>query len=203
MGWLDVACDRCGIKFPQDNETAKGERPTTGCVKDIQKGMFNMAHCCSRCWDESAEQGYDLSDQEQITAWKEHDWSGVQETARLSAEQIQNEVKAEAAAEVEASQAKFLAIRVSTGDVRWPYEIDRVVFNIGASTGMLGFIPPSPDQALRAAEMALKYQAHELGCDAVVHTQFEHRITVTEGVFGNNQGVEVFAYGTAVRRIKE
>ena len=106
----------------------------------------------------------------------------------------------EAAANEAALQEKLKTIPVTTGDVRWDYEIDRVVFNIGASTGALGFIKPSPDAAFRQAEWALKAQAAELGCHAVIHTQFEHRITVTQGIVGPNQGVEVFAYGTAVRR---
>ena len=115
---------------------------------------------------------------------------------------------AAAEAEKEAAQAKEAEIQerlegipVTTGDVRWDYEIDRVIFNIGASSGMLGnFVRASPDAAFRQAELSLKYQAAELNCDAVVHTQFEHRVFVEKGIAGHNQGIEVFAYGTAVRR---
>ena len=201
MGWLDLACHRCGIKYPNEVETQEGMPPAEGFVKDIQKGMFSSTICCWRCWKISGAIGDDLADQDVVKRWKDKDWSDVQAEAKREEAEIKAGLQAKQTEAEEAAQAEFMAIRVSTGDVRWPYEIERVVFNIGASTGMLGFIPPSPDQALRAAELALKHQAYELGCHAVVHTQFEHRITVTEGVFGNNQGVEVFAYGTAVRRI--
>ncbi len=99
-----------------------------------------------------------------------------------------------------ALRAKLNTVKVTTGDVAWAYEIDRVVFNIGSSQGVLGIIGPSPDRAFREAELALKHQAVELGCEAVIFTQFEHRITVDKGLLGPNQGVQVFAYGTAVRR---
>tara|TARA_B110000285_G_C14968619_1_gene535389 strand:+ start:92 stop:484 length:393 start_codon:yes stop_codon:yes gene_type:complete len=96
-------------------------------------------------------------------------------------------------------EKKISTIKVTTGDIKKNYEIECVVFNIGASSGMLGFIGPSPDAAFRNAEAQLKIQAANLNCNAVIHTQFEHRITVSKGVIGNNQGIEVFAYGTAVK----
>ena len=96
-------------------------------------------------------------------------------------------------------QKKISKIKVTTGDIKKNYEIETVVFNIGSSDGMLSFIGPSPDSAFRNAEAQLKIQAANLNCDAVIHAQFEHRITVSKGAFGPNQGIEVFAYGTAVK----
>lgn len=87
-------------------------------------------------------------------------------------------------------------IKVTTGDIRKEYEIDRVIFNIGASVESW-FKSVSPDRAFRQAEIQLKVQANNLGCDAVIFTQFEHRVTGGQG----NQGIEVFAYGTAVKFI--
>ena len=98
---------------------------------------------------------------------------------------------------------RLATIKVTTGDIKKDYEIESLVFNIGASSGSLGFIGPSPDKAFRDAEAQLKIQAAKLNCDAVIHTQFEHRITVDKGLITDNQGVEVFAYGTAVRFINE
>jgi len=120
-----------------------------------------------------------------------------EKAAKQAAAEANREV---AVAKQAALQENLQTISVTTGDVRWDYEIDRVLFNIGASSGALGFIKASPDAAFRQAEWALKAQAAELGCHAVIHTQFEHRITVSGGIAGPNQGIEVFAYGTEVRR---
>jgi len=108
--------------------------------------------------------------------------------------------KDEQAAKERELKEKLDRVKVTTGDVKREYDIVQVVFNIGASSaGSFGFIAASPEKAFRSAEAQLKYQAMQLGCDAVIHTQFEHRVTVDKGVVGTNQGLEVFAYGTAVK----
>jgi len=95
---------------------------------------------------------------------------------------------------------RLAEIKVTTGDIKRDYEIERVIFNIGASVESW-FNSASPDRAFREAEAQLKVQANDLGCDAVIYTQFEHRVTVSQGVISSNQGIEVFAYGTAIKFI--
>jgi len=145
---------------------------------------------CGQCLQEKQEQKAEERAEKQAQKAEEK----AEKQAAAIAQREANEARQ---AEI---AAKLKEIPVTTGDVRWDYEIDRVLFNIGASKGMLGFVKPSPDAAFRQAELSLKAQAAELDCHAVIHTQFEHRITVSSGIAGPNQGIEVFAYGTAVRR---
>lgn len=200
MGLLDAKCTRCGLAFPLD-VSAAGTPPQEGRVKEIYPSVFKVAFCCRKCWDESVAAGFDLTEKEEVVRWNSADWSATRTGAVEEQQNLLDADRAATAAKQAQERAALERVKVTTGSAPWPYEIDRVVFNIGASTGILSFLKPSPDLAFRHAEAALKLQAVALNCDAVIHTQFEHRITVTKGAFGPNQGIEVFAYGTAVRRL--
>lgn len=205
-------CARCNLEFPMDPDAGTysyGQPPKWGHLINFG-GMWKNICCCRECWEECIADGFDLSSKERYRLWSKTDWAG-QNLAGIIAKRPKRDYKAmeelaankastENLAAAKAVMEQLAAIKVTTGDVKWDYEIDRVLFSIGGTSGSFGFLPPSPDVAFRRAELALKEQAAELGCDAVIYAQFEHRITVDQGLLGPNQGVEVFAYGTAVRR---
>jgi len=188
MGWLDAPCKRCGRKYPQDQSTQdNASRPKYGHVGHYKTGLIGSELCCERCYDLSVNEGWDFSDKEKVREWGAKDWSAAK---------IQTEM------ELNQAKARAQSVKVTTGDVRWDYEIERVVFNIGADEESF-LQTASPQEAMRAAELALKVQAAELKCDAVIHTMFEHRIATGADKLlgGKNRVIEVFAYGTAVRRV--
>ena len=101
---------------------------------------------------------------------------------------------------------------VTTGDLKTDYRVKECVFSLGSDSSLFAVkFKPSPDIAFKKAELKLKVKAYKLGCNAVINAQFEHRITVNKSALGgavgnltgikglgHNQGIEVFAYGTAV-----
>ena len=86
---------------------------------------------------------------------------------------------------------------ISTGDVKGEYEVLDTIFALGS--GEAGLFTRAPDNAFKGVKSELISKCKNLGGNAVIFCQFEYRITVNEGLFGNKQGVEIFAYGTAVR----
>ncbi len=96
---------------------------------------------------------------------------------------------------------KLQSIVTSTGGVPFDYEIIQIVFSVGANEGAFAnLVRPSADQAFRQADLALKYQCMSLGGDAVIHCIFEHRSALSSSSYLASQVIEVWAYGTAVRR---
>ncbi len=73
MGILDLTCDRCKVRLPQDNPGKTA--PEWGHVRNIGK-VFSPIICCRDCWEESTAEGFDLSVNEEIARWKATDWSG-------------------------------------------------------------------------------------------------------------------------------
>jgi hypothetical protein len=192
MGLLDSKCVGCGKKYPEDN--SGGATPKVGTVR-CGPGFLNAEYCCGACWSAAAKNGLNISEK---PAWQE--WlKNVQTSGKTGKKQR----AASALIKGHEIEAKIESIKVSTGPVPWNYEVEGVVFNIASDAGMFSFIKAGPDEAVKRAEAMLKLQAHERGCDAVIYTIFEHRITADKDFFGNHQqGVEIFAYGTAVRRVK-
>jgi hypothetical protein len=111
-----------------------------------------------------------------------------------------------------------LEVQLSTGGVSWEFEPIDLVFAIdsheqgflsnvmeihaGARLARaLGAGGANPGKAFEKVKLQLKAQCVELGGDAVIHCQFEHRSMVAQGMFGGKPGIEIFAYGTAVKRI--
>ena len=86
---------------------------------------------------------------------------------------------------------------ISTGDVKRDYEVLDTIFALGQ--GEAGLFTRAPDNAFKGVKSELISKCKTLGGNAVIFCQFEYRITLNEGLFGSKQGVEIFAYGTAVR----
>ena len=86
---------------------------------------------------------------------------------------------------------------ISTGDVNKDYEVLDIIFALGQ--GEAGLFSRAPDNAFKGVKQELISKCKNLGGNAVIFCQFEYRITLDDGLFGKKQGVEIFAYGTAVR----
>ena len=190
MGLLDEKCLGCGKKYPEDG--GGSGKPKLNTVRSAP-GIFGSGYCCGACWGLAETDGFNLAGKAGWEAWSAKMKQGGKAGKAQRA--------ATAVMKAHETEAKIKSIKISTGPVPWPYEIEGVVFNIASDAGMFSFIKAGPEEAVRRAEAMLKLQAHERGCDAVIHTIFEHRITVDSDVFGNDQqGIEIFAYGTAVKR---
>jgi len=190
MGLLDEKCLGCGKKYPAYR--GGPGKPKVGTV--VQgPGFIYSGACCGSCWGVAETDGFNLYDKAGWDAWSAKMKQGGKAGKAQRA--------ATAVMKAHETEAKIKSIKISTGPVPWPYEIEGVVFNIASDAGLFSFIKAGPEEAVRRAEAMLKLQAHERGCDAVIHTIFEHRITVDADVFGKaQQGIEIFAYGTAVKR---
>ena len=92
---------------------------------------------------------------------------------------------------------KMSDVIISTGSISEKYEVIDTIFALGS--GEAGLLTRAPDNAFKGVKSELASKCKALGGDAVIFCQFEYRITLNEGLFGKKQGVEIFAYGTAVR----
>ena len=86
---------------------------------------------------------------------------------------------------------------ISTGDIKEDYEVIDAIFELGQ--GEAGLFATGSDEAFKKVKTQLASKCKSLGGNAVIFCQFEYRITLNDGLFGKKQGVEIFAYGTAVR----
>ena len=90
------------------------------------------------------------------------------------------------------------SITVITGGLREAYQTLDSVFAIeGTTAGVFQGI--NPGAAFEGVKQQLRTQCDKLGGNAVIHCQFQYRNAVSGGLFGKNQSLEIFAYGTAVR----
>ena len=64
------------------------------------------------------------------------------------------------------------------------------------------FTSTNPALAFDGVKKQLKEQCLELGGQAVISTQFEYRSALADGFLGKKNAIEIFAYGTVVRWIK-
>ncbi|MDA7918339.1 hypothetical protein N9B20_01625 [Mariniblastus sp.] len=102
-------------------------------------------------------------------------------------------------------QQRINSVLLATGDLQEPYEILDTIMAF-ASTGSPGFLEKDRGNAA-AAFVAVKQLMRQIavsnGGDAVINCQFEHRFAVAgEGIL-SNQAVEMFCYGTLVRRLSK
>jgi hypothetical protein len=94
------------------------------------------------------------------------------------------------------------AVQVSTGSVPWDYELAGLLFATSATTIGDHWDPGAAGSPFRAEEAELQSKAFALGCHGVAFTRFEQRIATGSGLVSARPVVEVFAYGTAVRRLR-
>jgi hypothetical protein len=99
----------------------------------------------------------------------------------------------------EDAKAKELArIIVSTGGIPRPHEVIDAVFAMDSHKEGF-FSGASPAKAFEGVKDQLRAAGLVLGGDAIINCQFEYRVAMS----GNNQCIEIFAYGTAVKWVKD
>ncbi len=89
---------------------------------------------------------------------------------------------------------------ISTGGVSERYDVIEAIFAMD-SHGTELFANADPAAAFEGLKQKLRTQAVILGANGVIHCQFQYRVSLGEGMFGGKkQCIELFAYGTAVKR---
>jgi hypothetical protein len=101
-------------------------------------------------------------------------------------------------APVEEPNANILVI---TGDLNMNYQIIDSVFAMDNHAEGI-FASADPGKAFAGVRAQLREKALEKGGDAVINCMFEYRVSVGTGLLGGSKQVmEIFAYGTVVRRV--
>lgn len=104
-------------------------------------------------------------------------------------------------------------ITISTCTPHWQFDIVDTIFAIDsheqgflshvveAKMGTKLFGGANPSRAFDGVKNQLRIQCANLNGDAVIGCQFEHRAASTSGMFGAKQAIEIFAYGTVIKRV--
>ena len=93
-------------------------------------------------------------------------------------------------------------IIISTGGINKDYEIIDAIFAMDSHKE--GFmIGADPNKAFEGVKQQLSSKCRALGGDAVINCEFEYRVAVGEGFGGKKQVMEIFAYGTVVKLIRQ
>ena len=99
-----------------------------------------------------------------------------------------------------AEESSSNLVEISTGAPSWEYDTIDTIFVIDTLDKKF-FSSTSPNLAFEGAKTQLKNQVQELGGDAVINCKFDYRISAGHGIFGVMHDLEIFAYGTVVKRV--
>jgi len=91
-------------------------------------------------------------------------------------------------------------ITIATGAPPYNYEIIDTLFVLDTLDKKF-FSTSTPSLAFEGAKKQLRQQAKKLNGDAVINCQFDYRISAGHGIFGVIHDLEIFAYGTLVKRV--
>ena len=92
-------------------------------------------------------------------------------------------------------------VLVITGELNMNYQVIDSIFAMDSHQE--GWISGAdPGKAFAGVRAQLRQKAVDLGGDAVINCMFEYRVSVGKGALGGaKQVMEIFAYGTVVRRV--
>lgn len=91
---------------------------------------------------------------------------------------------------------------ISTGFPPFEHKIIDTIFVIDTLSKKV-FSSIDPSDLFENAKIQLRARAAKLGGDAVVNCLFDYRISSGHGIFGNTHDLEIFAYGTVAKKVKE
>ena len=93
-------------------------------------------------------------------------------------------------------------VLVITGELNMNYQVIDSVFALDSHKEGI-FSLADPKQAFAGVRQQLRQQAVDLGADSIINCQFEYRTKNEANLFGSGhkEVIEIFAYGTAVRRV--
>ena len=93
-------------------------------------------------------------------------------------------------------------ILVVTGDLNQDYQILDSIFAMDSHKESFWKMA-DPSKAFEGVKGQLKKKAGAIGGDAIINCMFEYRVAEADGFMGKKQVMEIFAYGTAVKRIQQ
>ena len=121
----------------------------------------------------------------------------TEEDTEEEAEEIESDIMLE---ELKASlEGPPSQVIIATGPPPFDYEIIDTIFVLDTLSKKL-FSTSSPSAAFEGAKNQLKLRADKLGGDAVINCKFDYRVSAGHGIFGVIHDLEIFAYGTLVKR---
>lgn len=91
------------------------------------------------------------------------------------------------------------SVVICTGTPPWDYEIIDTIFVLDTLDKKF-FSTSSPSVAFKGAKAQLRARAEAKGGDAVIDCHFDYRVSAGHGIFGVIHDLEIFAYGTLVKR---
>ena len=89
---------------------------------------------------------------------------------------------------------------ITTGPPPFDYEIIDTIIVLDTLSKNF-FTKSSPSLAFEGVQKKLKKRGAKLGADAVINCHFDYRISAGHGIFGVIHDLEIFAYGTLVKRV--
>ena len=90
-------------------------------------------------------------------------------------------------------------IVITTGTPPFEYDIIDTIFVLDTLDKKV-FSNSSPSAVFEGAKVQLKQRAASLGGDAIINCQFDYRISAGHGIFNATHDLEIFAYGTLVKK---
>ena len=93
-------------------------------------------------------------------------------------------------------------VLVVTGGLNQDYQILDSIFEMDSHKESFWKMA-DPSKAFDGVKNQLKTKATAIGGDAIINCMFEYRVSVADGFMGKKQVMEIFAYGTAVKRIQQ
>ena len=93
-------------------------------------------------------------------------------------------------------------VLVVTGGLNQDYQILDSIFAMDSHKESFWKMA-DPSKAFDGVKNQLKTKAAAIGGDAIINCMFEYRVSVADGFMGKKQVMEIFAYGTAVKRIQQ
>lgn len=90
-------------------------------------------------------------------------------------------------------------IIITTGPPPFEYDIVDTIFVLD-TLDKKALSNSSPSAVFEGAKVQLKQRAASLGGDAIINCQFDYRISAGHGIFGVIHDLEIFAYGTLVKK---
>ena len=91
-------------------------------------------------------------------------------------------------------------VLLTTGPPPFDYEIIDTIIVLDTLSKKF-FQQSSPSLAFEGVQKKLKKRGATLGADAVINCHFDYRISAGHGIFGVIHDLEIFAYGTLVKRV--
>jgi len=102
--------------------------------------------------------------------------------------------------EIFASKAELEQVVITTGPPPFEYEIIDTIIVLDTLDKNF-FHEAGPSLAFEGVKRKLRNRGHKQGATAIINCHFDYRISAGHGIFGVLHDLEIFAYGTLVRKV--